>query len=445
MVITVPELESVLGDILGKATTSDIKDVIGKFDQLSSIDKNIKALLTFQREPLSETYKFLKSLGTDFPAQAANLNSNSRTKQDFARDIITFIDFLKPTQCLMCSENYVPTITDYQLEKSRCYICRRPCHSDCYAENNVDPDKGVFFVCSECLSIKAATELQSSLQHLHHQEPTIQDPNDKKTEEPAPPKTAPMHEEARTYIEPTHDVEDCPLYLKRICPHGLTGKRLIEGEPCPHRHRKLCKYFAATGPDGCRFRNNCRFFHPTPCENSLKLQACYNKSCTNFHFSGTQRKAPASNEAGSYHQIPHRDMRNRPQRQNAIPPWETENSSANEVSTAPQISHETNEMPNAFLVKCLHDIKEELKAYSSTVIKETVKLHLPQVMQFQHHNFLQKPQPQSFVDSRYLLPMGSQIQDQPVIQENQQQNAQQYQWNNYAQQFPHVTVQTQPM
>ena len=28
----------------------------------------------------------------------------------------------------------------------------------------------------------------------------------------------------------------CEAYMKRECPHGLTGKRKINGEACPHRH-----------------------------------------------------------------------------------------------------------------------------------------------------------------------------------------------------------------
>ena len=35
-----------------------------------------------------------------------------------------------------------------------------------------------------------------------------------------------------TNIEPSHNGPICPLYLKNSCPHGTSGKKLIDDKEC---------------------------------------------------------------------------------------------------------------------------------------------------------------------------------------------------------------------
>lgn len=383
MVVTITELSDALGDLLVKATDADIKNVIRAYDQNKTANENVKVLVsTFQRSPLLETCGFLKTLGTDYPAQTSSLNLKSRNKEEYARDIVTFIEYLKPTLCLTCNENYVPTLDDYNNEKCRCYNCSRPCHSNCYKDNGIDPEKGVFFVCSECLSVKTAVNLEACLKSQNGEKN-----GEKKDEEEEKVEEQLDVTQPRTYPAPPTDPQDCPLYLKRLCPHGLTGKRHIAGKPCPLKHRRLCEYFAAGGPENCKFGRNCRFFHPTDlCQNSMNMKICQSRSCTDFHIRGT-RKNPQRSQ-----QEPRQSQR-QPEYK-SISPWDdrysTEFPPAERQQTKQQPirqnTSKSDEESNHFLFKCLQDIKTDLMTHNSSVLKETLQKTLPEIVQHQLSN-----------------------------------------------------------
>ena len=74
-------------------------------------------------------------------------------------------------------------------------------------------------------------------------------------------------------------VEDCPLYLQGICPHGISGK---SDGGCQRQHRKRCLKFMKwgnKGENGCKVKK-CDRAHPVLCVRSLDLK-CYVKECPN--------------------------------------------------------------------------------------------------------------------------------------------------------------------
>ena len=160
-----------------------------------------------------ETVNFLKSLGTDYPVPIQQLNPDSRLKEDYATDIVSFINLLKPTQCLACSTNYVPTGEDYNESKVKCFICKRPSHHNCYDDTIAKPEIGIGFLSSECISEKTAKDL------AHAKVPptptlTGKPPAFEEVEVVDNDKAAPIIDNH------PQDDKDCPLYLKRKCPHG---------------------------------------------------------------------------------------------------------------------------------------------------------------------------------------------------------------------------------
>ena len=159
MVFTVKDLDEALGAVLSKTPVTEVKNVIGTYDQTKSAKENTKLLLVHKKEILLETVNFLKSLGTDYPVPIQQLNPDSRLKEDYATDIVSFINLLKPTQCLACSTNYVPTGEDYNESKVKCFICKRPSHHNCYDDTIAKPEIGIVFLCSECISEKTAKDL----------------------------------------------------------------------------------------------------------------------------------------------------------------------------------------------------------------------------------------------------------------------------------------------
>ena len=143
MVVTANQLKSAIdtaiGEILAKTSETAIKKVIGSYTHEKSAKENIDQLKTHSRNELSETHKFLKNLGTDYPASAQTLNPTTRTIPKYAEDIVNFIEQLKPTLCTACNENYVPTREDYDEDKVKCFLCKRPSHHECYKEKNINP------------------------------------------------------------------------------------------------------------------------------------------------------------------------------------------------------------------------------------------------------------------------------------------------------------------
>ena len=88
----------------------------------------------------------------------------------------------------------------------------------------------------------------------------------------------------------------CYLYRKGVCPHGLRGKKLIDGKVCQFPHPRACwKYTAYGGRDkcGCHPGSGCIFFHPILCRHSVKDRNCVNEGCTFVHLKGTKRGKPS--------------------------------------------------------------------------------------------------------------------------------------------------------
>ena len=81
-------------------------------------------------------------------------------------------------------------------------------------------------------------------------------------------------------------------YKRRACPHGLTGKRLNDGQRCPNRHPPLCFRYSKHGDTkklGCTKGNECKHFHPRLCRNSVTKRVCLNEDRTFHHLKHTQR------------------------------------------------------------------------------------------------------------------------------------------------------------
>ena len=87
----------------------------------------------------------------------------------------------------------------------------------------------------------------------------------------------------------------CPLYKKMLCPHGLTGKRLINEAPCnkanPPRCLKYCR-FANDNKLVCTKGKEYKYYHPTLCYHSVKRRVCLVVDCKFTHLKGTKKYDP---------------------------------------------------------------------------------------------------------------------------------------------------------
>ena len=403
MVITNYDFELALGDFLTKTSDDAIKNVLGVFDKEKTVPENIAKLKERSSgNALQDTISFLKSNSHEYPVAQHVLSCKNRRKEEYSRDIAKFLDFVKPTQCLSCRENYIPAAEKCTPEEPTCYLCQRPSHGKCYSETVIKPELGLILVCSECLSIKAAKDFAADINKKFED-----------TEIDSTPKTEHPRDQSILEAPATEEKEDCPLYLKRQCPHGLTGKREIDGNPCPYKHRKRCKYFIEYGPTGCRFGKKCHFLHPTLCQNSLTLKACLNKNCQEWHIEGTRREStPRKNRNLDDNQHPTITTSNK------FPPWMAE-SSQEEASSNPQNKArsirqnpwmnnaqtpiENRSPPKAdtinsrnFLERQLEEMKADLMSFIRTSITQAsaVSTTQPQYIMMQPSNFSQPQQTQ---------------------------------------------------
>lgn len=389
MAISVQNLEEALGQILSKTGVTDVKNVLGTYDQAKSVKENLRLLLNHKKDILLETVNFLKTLSTEYPVPIQQINSKSYLKEDYANDIISFLNLLKPTQCLSCSQNYVPTGDDFKENEVKCLICKRPSHHNCYKDSSVNPKIGIVFLCSECLSEKTAKNIEETdklspetpakSSTAPHRPSKDKDKSKCDTNEDDSDSDDESTDKTKKEKKKSSSGKDCPLYLKRICPHGLTGKRHVNGKPCPDQHRKHCRYFMEYGPSGCRFKGQCRYLHPRLCENSVKLKTCLNKSCTEFHLKGTQRKPPPPNSEPA--QQPTQQPTGR-----YIQPWSLEKAQSeihkqnSTVPTTYQHSNSSNEdSTKDFLEKYLQQIKADLTSFTKSLIEDSLKTNLSQL------------------------------------------------------------------
>ena len=456
--ISLSDMDKAIGQILSNATDDNIKNVIGSYQQTKTVQENINVLCAnFQREPLKDTFAFLKNLSTEYPVQALNLNITSRNKADFARDIVKFIDFLKPTQCLVCSTNYVSTREDHSENLIKCHLCKRPSHTECYHHFADNTNIGIIFLCSECMSVNIANELATNQQAetVDKNTATVQAETGGKNTATVDASSKPAEiqentdqhndkekpEEVNDGTE-QNDAQDCPLYLKRICPHGLTGRREVMGKTCPLKHRHLCIYFARQGPQGCRFKKKCKFLHPTVCQNSQKLRVCLNDSCTHFHFKGTQRVATDNTILNK----PTTNYNNKPTTfqttvNKPIQPW------SEDIPPIPQ------EPPNAnqtmdFLEKYLREMKNDLQTFTTTMIQRTFQTSLPMLTKStpeqQQQTQFNQPNLNWFPASQHhtLQQIPSTI--PPQLQQSTEIRPHTYNNHLYNQQFPQLPITHQP-
>ena len=88
------------------------------------------------------------------------------------------------------------------------------------------------------------------------------------------------------------------------CPHGLSGKTLVNGKACNYLHPRRCYYHCTYGPKSdrrCRYGENCKFFHPRLCQQSVVKHECFlGDECSFTHLKNTRRYPTKSQEQTTY-------------------------------------------------------------------------------------------------------------------------------------------------
>ena len=102
----------------------------------------------------------------------------------------------------------------------------------------------------------------------------------------------PIHSNTQRVVDPKPQLHKpiCYLYKQGKCPHGSSGKKLVNGQQCNYSHPRKCLKFCRFGQDinqGCA--GPCDLLHPILCRNSVRYKRCLSENCTFAHLMGTER------------------------------------------------------------------------------------------------------------------------------------------------------------
>ena len=261
--------------------------VIASYNQNNDANENRDALIKHSADSLEKTALFLKiellnDAGKKFYPRKAAL----------AERIILVLESYFPTYCSDCNSTYCTEFGGPE-PALRCLSCFQGCH-DC--DEKLSNLKQLQELSNKCLNGMAwlCHRCYDKNNCLHSRQieakVEINDDTVSKIDE-----NAIVLSEQVVASKSSVDLvkkEVCNLYRKGICPHGISGKTLVQGKKCDMFHPKPCKKFQKYGQEkrfGCN-DEKCALFHPALCESSVKVRKCFNDKCKLVHLKGTLRK-----------------------------------------------------------------------------------------------------------------------------------------------------------
>ena len=191
----------------------------------------------------------------------------------------------------------------------------------------------------------------------------------------------------------------CELFKKRECPHGRSGKVLVDGKTCERSHPKRCYKFCDFGAkhqNGCKKGKKCLYWHPRICKFSMKNIRCEDDQCTFQHLVFT-RNGPGhgkekEKERESYRRVNEaRGNTTEPYRRNALPKFSIASSGYTAYPPTinkPRVENQETKtaQDESFLLKLIENMKagfqEQIDALRNEIIvgrgKEAQRQPIPQ-------------------------------------------------------------------
>lgn len=401
-----------LTEIITATNSEKVKQVLNVYDPASTSDEIRDRMVNESKGvDLSETITHLKTFKDKYPILTQQVGPNYQNKNKMASDIYEFLERLKSADCRVCKKEYLPVEAEnVNNNDTACQLCNRHCHKECYSDREINPEIGVFYLCTLCsINLKQLKEIprpetekpedeeqnedHQPTGHNDQQQPLQPDAHNENNGQPPPPGTRQDttalqdNQMQRQPSPPPHEDENreiCPLLLEAGCPFGLRGTG------CNFYHPRSCFYYTKYGEDpfdGCRRRKRCRYLHPKLCSNSVNLKICLNAECKQVHVRGTQRR-----------QSTHHDIHPKPKPQNTFAPWNNSQSNMQSVSQENNTQHsdsrqterrenelqrqneERNSLTNMqfFLEKCLEKMKADLSSHIENKIDNRISSFLQQ-------------------------------------------------------------------
>ena len=286
--------KEIIGKIIydsGEAT----KKILTAFEIDASFIKNEKALMKFPVSLLEACSEDMLIIIFD------KMGKKMFNKKSLVKRLIDKFNGLLPSKCDECSEIYSLELKDNPL--FICNECQRGSH-DCHYLKEFKSSltgripKGFIWLCFNCCSEHDIREEDNS--YINGAVDVSKTSSDSKSD---PVDESISDKDTSNMVIKNTDIPGldiirnesiCKKYKRGICPHGIRGNKIIEGDKCLYSHPKPCRRYCSFGSkdrNGCRNGASCNFYHPVLCKFSLKYWSCINEKCTFVHLKGTQRRA----------------------------------------------------------------------------------------------------------------------------------------------------------
>ena len=300
-------IQMIIGKLLDKADVS-IRPVISAFNYFRSRSNNLQRLNQPTLDVLEKCADFLGITLADKDGYKIF------TKTSLATRIYLGLMALMPAKCGECSEEYV--IEHDCPPFFQCFKCFKGSH---HCDRNkvlhetlsaMNTPTGFVWLCNTCHESidpieprKQRSRHTSATGNLSNAENHLSSGNmsdfttsglfsstqfqlsQQQSNSTPPSDNAPHSSQTRE--------NDCKNFLNWNCPHGISGKKKVNGKPCPHTHPRICYEYrvaGSTGKRGCKKGKNCPFFHPDICKTALEHGSCQKQDCSKFHPWSTRKK-----------------------------------------------------------------------------------------------------------------------------------------------------------
>ena len=314
----------IIGKLIDKAEMH-VRPVISAFDNSQSCAANTKRFDRFSLQILENCAEFLGI------SLADKDNFKIFTKKSLMDRLYCGFNALMPSRCAECSEDYVIDHEPDDAPFFTCYRCFKGSHS---CERNkllhqtlsaMNTPSGFVWLCDKCYS--AVDPIESRKTRSRHtsgsdnRSGTLSSDSiggDLSNITPSGtdvmssthnPQVQQIVSFSEDNLNPRGTERTCQKFLSWDCPHGISGKKKVNGKCCPHKHPRVCNQYRVsgfTGQKGCKKGKDCAFFHPDVCKVALERGSCLNKDCSKFHpFSSRKKKK----------EEPNRDRNQRPGKQ----------------------------------------------------------------------------------------------------------------------------------
>ena len=294
-------LDVAIGELLRSADPLS-KTVLSTYRHDKDHSVNLAAISSskFKNEVLERCAEFL-----NLSTRTAGGDKIFKNKSQMADKIILKIESYFENTCDECNQAYQHHITDEETPKIACILCLQGAHNCDPMNQKLDPllalsdsfPKGMVWICKGCREKNDTRPHTCSTNAPDNRNKAAKDTGNQKSDDDKQkddgddePFQSPRRD--RLTIGRTYDLDICPLYKKAKCPHGITGKRVIEGKACPKSHPKRCIQYCRYGTNkkgGCTKGTSCSYYHPILCRHALVNKRCTREGCTFTHPKGTVR------------------------------------------------------------------------------------------------------------------------------------------------------------